>query len=45
MNCGVEPISEEIKIHPTDFSSNSDGIRIKAKKMKNIAMLHRLMAV
>ncbi len=45
MNCGVEPISDDIKIHHDDFRSNKDGIRIKVKKMRNIAMLHKLMAV
>lgn len=45
MNCGMEPISDDIKIHPRDFLLNKDGIKIKAKRMKNISILHKLMAV
>jgi hypothetical protein len=45
MNCGIEPLSEDIKIHSRDFSANKDGIKIKVKKIKNIAILHKLMAV
>jgi len=45
MNCGIEPISEDVKINPRDFLDNEEGIRIKVKKMKNIAILHKLMAV
>lgn len=45
MNCGIEPISEDIKIHIKDFIHNKDSIKIKAKKMKNITILHKLMAI
>jgi hypothetical protein len=45
MNCGIEPLSEDVKINPDDYLHNKDGIRIKAKKIKNIMILHKLMAV
>jgi len=45
MNCGMEPISDDIKIQLKNFLFNKDGIKIKAKKMKNISVLHKLMAL
>lgn len=45
MNCGLEPLSSDIKIALKDFVHNNDGIRIKARRLRSIALLHKLMAL
>jgi len=41
MNCGIDPINDDIKIRPQDFK-NKEFITIKAKDL-GISMVHRLM--
>ena len=41
MNCGIDPINEDIKIRAKDFK-NREFITIKAKDL-GISMVHRLM--
>ena len=41
MNCGIDPINEEIKIRRHDYT-NRNFIVIKAKDL-GISMVHRLM--
>lgn len=47
MNCGIDPISKDIKIPPNDYLANnvSNTIKIKIRKIKNISILHKLMSV
>ena len=42
MNCGIDPINEDIKIRPENFEKNS-LITLKAKNI-GISMVHRLMS-
>jgi hypothetical protein len=41
MNCGIDPINDDIKIRPEDYK-NRPFITIKAKDL-GISMVHRLM--
>jgi len=45
MNCGIEPISNDIKIDPRDYLNNKNGIKLKVKKINNVSILHKLMGV
>jgi hypothetical protein len=45
MNCGIEPLSEDIRISATDYMGNKGGIKLKAKKIPHVSILHKLMAV
>jgi hypothetical protein len=42
MNCGIDPINEDIKIKPR-YYNNRQHIIIKAKDL-GVSMVHRLMA-
>ena len=42
MNCGIDPITEDIKIRPENFQS-SKTLTVKGKDL-GISMVHRLMS-